>query len=108
MPALDFEGHDAPCEGPDPRVSLLPLRREKVPCGRHFHGLGSHLRELLVPRETRSLGSDHSALDCLSFAARSSRRDHGGLHQFTSFDHAWSGRCREFTASAVPSLHLAL
>ena len=59
MPEWELEGHDAPCGGPDPRVSLLPLRREKVPCGRHFHGLGSHLRELLVPREARPLGRDH-------------------------------------------------
>jgi hypothetical protein len=45
---------------------------------------------------------------CLSFAARSSSRDHGGLHHFTSFLHASSGRCRESTVSASPSLYFAL
>ena len=49
-----------------------------------------------------------AAPDCRSFAARSSSRHHGGLHQFTSALHISSERCRESTASDSPSLHLVL
>jgi len=53
-----LEGHDAPCGGPYPRLFLLPLRIEHAPCRWHLHGLGGHLRELLVPREPWPLGGD--------------------------------------------------
>ena len=49
-----------------------------------------------------------AAPDCRSFAARSSSRHHGGLHQFTSALYSSSERCRESTASDSPSLHLVL
>ena len=87
MTGWELERHDAPCGGPDPRVSLLPLLREKInwaggistvfeaiSASCWYHGKRGHFSAVTVA----------AASDCLSFAARSSRRDHGGLHQFTS------------------------
>ena len=59
MTEWELEGHDAPCGGPDPRVSLLPLRREHVSGWRHLHGLRCHVCEVLKPWETRPLWRDH-------------------------------------------------
>jgi hypothetical protein len=49
-----------------------------------------------------------AAPDSLSFVAKSSKRDHGGMHPFNFSIHTASGKLREFTAYDVPSLHLAL
>ena len=50
MAEWKVEGDDAPGGGPDPSVSLLLLRREKVSAWRHVDGLGGHLGEVVEPR----------------------------------------------------------